>query len=85
MRNKEYGMCNVLGEENLAKAMDDKLDDGYTIHSIVWKGQAQVMPMGIVKPEEQVGIPIDRYLLVVERDFVPLSLEDEEPIEGEFE
>ena len=85
MRNKEYGMCNVLGEENLAKAMDDKLDDGYTIHSIVWKGQAQVTPMGIVKPEEQVGIAIDRYLLVVERDFVPLSLEDEEPIEGEFE
>ena len=72
LRTKEYGLGNCVGEGNLMKAIDQHARNGFTIHSVVWRGTAEVLaasPAGIIGSEKKETV--NTYLLVMERDFIP--------------
>ena len=66
----EYRLIRVLGDENLAKKLQEYSDNGYEPVSITWVGDMDVSktPGGIVHPSQPDSLVVSKFILLMRKE-----------------
>lgn len=67
MKGREFGLSRCIGEENLAKAIQEKADEGFDLINVVFTGLVQVQPQGGVIAPNTPSPAMASYLVIMAR------------------
>lgn len=66
----EYGMVRVIGEESIAKAIQDYGEKGYEPITLTWVGNQEAgrTPSGLIQPGAgDAGQTVGRFILIIRK------------------